>query len=350
MRSDSERHTNVSAQTATSIHGAEQQEEMRGRELTKLRPGERVRVRSAAVIAATLDQRGRLDGLPFMPEMLQFCGQELPVFRRADKVCDSINKTGNRRMRDTVHLQEARCDGAAHGGCQAACLLHWKEAWLERIDSVPEQPEAAAGRVTDTLQTQTIVGSSPDGEPIYSCQATHMLEASQPLGRWDLTQYARDVSSGNAGLRDMAGMLRRALANRYQTLSAHLLPGRLRIRDGRRFDDLRGDKTKTPRDTLGLRPGELVEVKPRDEIVATLDLQARNRGLEFEPGMLPYCGRRGRVLARVTQIIDEKTGRMRHLQNDCVLVEGMTCSFSYHGFCPRATYVYWREQWLRRVP
>ena len=24
-----------------------------------------------------------------------------------------------------------RCDGAAHAGCQAACYLVWKEAWLE---------------------------------------------------------------------------------------------------------------------------------------------------------------------------------------------------------------------------
>jgi hypothetical protein len=33
-------------------------------------------------------------------------------------------------MTDTVHLSDLRCDGSAHAGCQAGCLLFWKEAWL----------------------------------------------------------------------------------------------------------------------------------------------------------------------------------------------------------------------------
>ena len=40
-----------------------------------LRVGEAVEVRSEAEILSRLDENGRLDGLPFMPEMLQFCGQ-----------------------------------------------------------------------------------------------------------------------------------------------------------------------------------------------------------------------------------------------------------------------------------
>ena len=35
-------------------------------------------------------ENGELDGLPFMPEMLAFCGQSLRVAKRADKTCDSI--------------------------------------------------------------------------------------------------------------------------------------------------------------------------------------------------------------------------------------------------------------------
>ena len=38
-----------------------------------LRVGERVEVRSAEEIFATLDKSGCLNSLPFMPEMLQFC-------------------------------------------------------------------------------------------------------------------------------------------------------------------------------------------------------------------------------------------------------------------------------------
>ena len=47
-----------------------------------LRVGELVEVRSEQEILATLDEHGRLDGLPFMPEMLQFAGQRLRVDKR----------------------------------------------------------------------------------------------------------------------------------------------------------------------------------------------------------------------------------------------------------------------------
>src|SRR5262245_22225337 len=40
-----------------------------------LRVGERVEVRSIDEILATLDDRAALDGLPFMPEMVKFCGR-----------------------------------------------------------------------------------------------------------------------------------------------------------------------------------------------------------------------------------------------------------------------------------
>src|SRR6267142_1519493 len=48
-----------------------------------LRAGHWVEVRSADEILATLDDRGALDALPFMPEMLQYCGKRFRVFKRA---------------------------------------------------------------------------------------------------------------------------------------------------------------------------------------------------------------------------------------------------------------------------
>jgi hypothetical protein len=85
-----------------------------------LRVGELVEVRSQEEILATLDERGELDALPFMPEMLRFCGQRFTVYKVAHKLCDTISATGMRRMRDAVHLTGVRCDGQAHGGCQTA--------------------------------------------------------------------------------------------------------------------------------------------------------------------------------------------------------------------------------------
>ena len=77
------------------------------------------KVRSKAEILATLDRNGRLDGMPFMPEMFEYCGKVLRVSKKAHKTCDFVNRTGIRRRDSTVHLDDVRCTGAAHGGCQA---------------------------------------------------------------------------------------------------------------------------------------------------------------------------------------------------------------------------------------
>ena len=91
-----------------------------------VRASDEVEVRSAEEIFASLDENGELDSLPFMPEMLQFCGKRFRVYRRADRTCDTINNSGLRRLKDSVHLENIRCGGEAHGGCQARCLIFWK--------------------------------------------------------------------------------------------------------------------------------------------------------------------------------------------------------------------------------
>src|SRR5262245_1074656 len=99
-----------------------------------LRPGDIVEVRSAAEIFATLDSSAALDNMPFMPEMIAHARRRYRVSRRVDKICDTIAATGSRRIYDTVYLEDLRCDGAGHGGCQAGCMLYWKEAWLRRVE------------------------------------------------------------------------------------------------------------------------------------------------------------------------------------------------------------------------
>ena len=102
------------------------------------RAGAWVEVRSKEEILATLDAQGRLENMPFMPEMFAFCGQRLQVSARAHKTCDTLSWTGNRSLENAVHLEGTRCNGAAHAGCQAACLLFWKEAWLKPADGPAE--------------------------------------------------------------------------------------------------------------------------------------------------------------------------------------------------------------------
>ena len=340
-------------------------------EVLSLHAGETVRVKSRDAILATLDQDGMLDRLPFMPEMLQYCGQELRVYKRAEKTCDTIEKTGARRVMDAVHLEGVRCDGSAHGGCGARCLMYWKEAWLERscsggISSPSFEREMWHPNGSFTLLTEAQLlattsrraDESSEASEVYRCQVTALRDFSTPLSSWDLGQYFRDLRCGNVGVWDVLSAL---LFRTYQRLMR--LPGLrvwLWLYDA--FQNLRGGvpfpykegrlEGKTPSDKLNLRPGELVQIKSHEEILHTLDKNNKNRGLWFDAEQVPYCGKTARVLCRVEKIINERTGKMMKLPNDCLILEGVYCRAHYSSdrlFCPRSIYSYWREVWLRRV-
>ena len=95
-----------------------------------------------------------------------------------------------------------------------------------------------------------------------------------------------------------------------------------------------------------------MRVKPHKEILKTLNIRNRNRGLYFDAEEVPYCGKTFRVLKRVNRIINEKTGRMLEMQTPCVILDSVICQSRYSEcrlFCPRSIYAYWREIWLERV-
>ena len=314
-----------------------------------------VEVLTEEEILRTLDADGKLDGLPFMPEMLGFCGQRYRVRARAHKACDTIDWQQFRRMESAVHLEELRCDGAAHGGCQAGCLLFWKEAWLRPVEP-PEGERTlethAAGVSRKTLSGATQIGTNEAGEPLFSCQATELLRASKGLlPWWEPNQYVQDVTSGNSTVPRVIRALLVGLFNRFQRANARLLPRFCLVKGCKRYPFIEGKATSgsTPTGSLGLQPGEIVEIKSREEIFATLDENDQTQGLRFDGEMLKYCGRRARVVRRIEKIIDEKTGRMLKIKRDTVILDGVICTGDYHRSCPRAIYPYWREAWLRRV-
>jgi predicted DNA-binding antitoxin AbrB/MazE fold protein len=322
-----------------------------------LRNGEVVEVRSKEEILATLNERGEMDSLPFMPEMLKFCGRRLTVYRRAIKFCDTKEWTGMHRMDSAVHLQGVRCDGSAHGGCQAGCMIFWKEAWLKRVDGAGSGtaavPKDGGGCTEAALMAATRAdqGRAAPGEERYSCQATELTRAAPVrLPWWDVRVYVRDVRAGNASALAMVRSVLVLLFNAFQAASRRYLPRPLRlIRGGQKFPFIAGTLDKTPKQTLDLQPGELVRVKTREQILATLDRNGRNRGLSFDGEMLKYCGQQARVLRRINRIIDEPTGKMLSFRGDCIVLEGVICAADYHQYCPRAIYPYWREIWLERV-
>jgi hypothetical protein len=317
-----------------------------------LRAGDEVEIRSAQEILSTLDEHGKLDGLPFMPEMLQYCGRRTRVYRRADKTCDTVNKNMSRRMVHTVFLDDLRCDGAQHAGCQAGCLLFWKEAWLRRDFSAAERsgaagtsadPAALPTAVTrERLLTLTTRTENPAGsERRYVCQATELPSAGTPLAWWNPRQYFRELWSGNVGF-----------ALFFRTLAISWFNAIQRRRGGVCYPQIEGKLDRTTSRPLDLQPGERVRIRPVGEIEATLSRWQKTRGLWFDIEMIHYCGGEYRVARRVNRIIEERTGRVMEWPGDAVVLEGVTCKGCLSRdrlFCSRSIQAYWREIWLERV-
>jgi len=180
-----------------------------------LKAGDWVEVRGKDEILATLDEQGKLDGMPFMPEMLEWCGKRLQVYKRAHKTCDTVFPIRGRRVSEAVHL-ETRCDGKAHGGCQAGCLLFWKEAWLKPVSGKGEfssrtdreSPKTSAACTEEKLMACTQLPSQAGEPTAYSCQATQLPYFTTDLQPSDISQYIEDYRSGNVGLwRILSGLV-----------------------------------------------------------------------------------------------------------------------------------------------
>ena len=316
----------------------------------ELRAGDVVEVRGADEIAATLDASGRLDGLPFMPEMARLCGRRFVVSKRADKVCDTICYGGSRKVPATVMLEDLRCDGSGHAGCQAECRLYWKERWLRRLPpgtatTVSGEAAAPSRELLARLEADTTGTASLDGRPtpVFRCQATELLRASEQLRTFDPRPYLREVQNGDVSLgRFVRVMARAAWMQPLEKLG--WLP-RVHV-PGSRLPSAPGEPT------LGLEPGDWVRVKTKEEIAKTLTAKGKNRGLWFDREMLLFCGKTYRVRQRVERIVDEVTGRLIQMKSDCVTLDGVYCSAENspsRWLCTRGIFSYWRECWLERV-
>jgi hypothetical protein len=316
----------------------------------ELRRGDLVQIKSPAAVLATLDERGMLEGLPFMPEMAALCGRRLLVNQRAERICDTVHYSGTRRPPRTVLLDDLRCDGSAHGGCQAECRLFWKEEWLQAVTpdtaAAPPFPASDLRALLERTRRHLQHTVEADGRPQvrWSCQNTELPAASQHLRLWDPRSYGREYTTGNVPLGRFLRVTARASVKEPMR-KLGLIPE----------VHLPGTRTAPVVDPpLDLQPGELVQVKSREEIAATLTPEGRHKGMWFDREMLPFCGRTFRVRQRIHRFIDERAGgRMVELKkSDCVTLDGVVCSGDLslrRWFCPRAIYSYWRECWLRRV-
>jgi hypothetical protein len=299
-----------------------------------LRPGDFVEVKSPGEILQTLDDDGTSDRLPFMPEMVEFCGRRFRVSKRVVKTCYYGATSGMRKFpsEDVVLLEGLRCSGAAHDGCQKACTIFWREGWLRRVEGSSQSivdPESGA-QLRARLKTST-------GPKTYFCQASEILNATNELSRWERFGKCFDeLRSGNCGVAEMG-----------KRISIWLF---WKIRKVFLGAYGRGSQKSTPVESLNLQSGEWIEIKPLDSIAKTLDERAYNRGLYFTPLMGQLCGERHRVERKPEKIIVDGTGEMRQLRNT-VFLEGSLCGCACVAFggCPRGEFAYWREIWLRRT-
>ena len=282
-------------------------------------------------ILATLDEKGRLDKLPFMPEMREFCGREFRVSRRAFKTC--VDDSEMRQLNDTVFLEEVRCDGSAHGGCDKACLIFWKEAWLKPAGSVVHQSASLQPRIKES---ELVDLATQDGQ--FFCQSTEIINASQPLPWWQPRQYILDLLHNRISFRRWLKSLFISFHDKLAYVSG---------RKSWRFVAGPGTYNGT-RSTLNLQPGDLVRVKPLEQIRQTLDADGKHLHLLFAPSMAEFCGSVMRVQKRVERIILEATPRQREIK-DTVLLEGAICDGVCHRMCPRQSLLFWRECWLEKV-
>jgi hypothetical protein len=302
----------------------------------RLRTGDWVQIKSPREIAETLDADGKLESLPFMPEMVRFCGRRMRVVRRAEKTCIEY-PGGGYKIREflnnnAVVLEGARCSGEDHDGCQRACTIFWKEAWFRKLENVKATSSVDYSGIDDLrgkLKTMASRG-------LYICQSTELSKATEPLTRARiLSKCVDEVRSGSRGILEMTSLV---IAPIWRKATRRIPRKRLA-----------GNLKRTPAANLGLQPGEWVTIKPESEIAATLDNKGRNRGLSCDYGMSSRSGEKFRVRHRLDRMISEPTGEMRKVEATVVL-EGLNCTCAnVVGGCPRQDFIYWREIWLKRL-
>jgi hypothetical protein len=120
------------------------------------------------------------------------------------------------------------------------------------------------------------------------------------------------------------------------------------------FCKLTGRSTKpsgpaTDISSTHLKAGDLVRVRPMEEIEGTLNHWRQLKGCSFMPEMVQYCGTTQRVLRLMERFVDERDLRVKKCKG-IVLLEGTVCQGTAEfGRCDRSCFHFWREEWLEKI-
>jgi hypothetical protein len=98
-----------------------------------------------------------------------------------------------------------------------------------------------------------------------------------------------------------------------------------------------------------LKAGDLVRVRSRQEIEATLDNWRELKGCAFLEYMWQYCDTTQRVLQPMERFLDERDYRVKKCKG-IILLDGVICHGTpTFGRCDRCCHLFWREEWLEKI-
>jgi len=99
-----------------------------------------------------------------------------------------------------------------------------------------------------------------------------------------------------------------------------------------------------------LKAGDLVLIKSKEEIEATLNHLGRLRGCSFmEDAMGPYVGTVQRVLKPMERFVDERDLTVKKAKG-LILLDGVMCQgTTTFGRCDRSCLLFWREEWMEKI-
>jgi len=176
-----------------------------------------------------------------------------------------------------------------------------------------------------------------DGRPAVDCQISNLRALAE----------APDSMPPASLLRRLKLLVRRRLSpaqERRLKMRTNDLLNRLARLSGRGVRPAAAEAGTSP-----LQAGDLVRVRSRAEIEATLNHWRQLKGCTFMPEMAPYCGSVQRVLKRMERFVDERDLEVKRSRG-IVLLEGVLCQGTADfGRCDRACHLFWREEWLEKI-
>ncbi|MBS0180909.1 MAG: hypothetical protein JSS39_00775 [Nitrospira sp.] len=99
---------------------------------------------------------------------------------------------------------------------------------------------------------------------------------------------------------------------------------------------------------MKLKAGDWVEVKNKEEILATLDKNGQLESMPFMPQMFEYCGQRFKVYKRAHKTCDTVYPiRGRWLSNAVHL--DLRCNGVSYGGCEASCLIFWKTAWLKPI-